>query len=68
MINRSVWNLFAGEAKITDDIQRSLDEVKSIRKVSHTMKTELQNSLQIKECFLIQTFDSSKLVWTIMLT
>ena len=68
MINRSVWNLFAGEAKITDDIQRSLDEVKSIRKVSHTMKTELQNSLQIKECFLIQTFDHSKLVWTIMLT
>ena len=51
MINRSVWNLFAGETKVTDDIQRSLDEVKSIRKVSYTIKSELQNSLQIKECF-----------------
>ena len=52
MIKGSVWNLFAGEAKVTDDIQRSLDEVKSIRKVSFSMKSELQNSLQIKECFL----------------
>ena len=46
----SVWNLFTPEAKVTDDIQRSLDEVKSIRKVSFNIKSELQNSLQIKEC------------------
>ena len=68
MIKGSVWNLFSGEAKVTDDIQKSLDEVKSIRKVSYTMRSELQNSLQIKECFLIQTFENSKLVLTLMLT
>ena len=49
--NKSVWNLFASDAKVTDDIQRSLEEVKSIRKVSYTIKSELQNYLQIKEFF-----------------
>ena len=51
--NRSVWNLFTPEAKVTDDIQRSLEEVKSMRKVSYTIKSELQNFLQIKEFKLL---------------
>ena len=51
--NRSVWNLFTPDAKVTDDIQRSLEEVKSIRKVSYTIKSELQNFLQIKEFNLL---------------
>ena len=52
----SIWNLFHSKDTLASDIAESLEQVASVKKAVESSRKLILESLQIKVCFLSNTF------------